>query len=171
MKKNKDWLKEDGSLESDWIISLKSKKWNETTWTEYEEFLAKEKIPIQSYWDILMEKWDRYQRESQLDSEFYDDLVFTVNQVWDYMSEEDTGKYALWVKYIRPALKLLTGKEHDVAFGFFWERKSERELARDLGISRSTVHDYKKSGIRKMKKFLDEVEANDWIKKDREERV
>ena len=163
-KKN-DWIINDDTLKSVHMIRQASKKWKEKDWKEYEEFLIREKILFQSYWEILLEHWDQYQRETQFESEFFDEFTSTDNQVADYFTEEDCEKYAQWKKYVKPSLKLLTLKEQDVVFGLFWGRKTESELAREMSISRSTVRDYKKSGIKKIKRFLDEVQKNNWVKK------
>ena len=166
-KQNTPWIDKDGKLESAFNIKHASKKWSKEQWKKYGQFLSEKQITSHGHWEILLKKSERYQREQQVESIVYDELACTDNSLWDYINddEDQSCQYASWIKYIKPSLRMLGDRERQVVIGFFWERRTESELAHDLKISRSSVWDYKKSGMEKIKRFLKEIDrVKEWEK-------
>ena len=51
-------------------------------------------------------------------------------------------------------LHLLTEREREVVYCLYYDRRSERETAKYLGLSRATVRTYRQRALRKLKKSL-----------------
>lgn len=77
--------------------------------------------------------------------EFISNADMTPNAVMDSIYRESLYK----------AMDLLTEKEAELITALFFDRKSEREYAKETGIPPMTVHDRKVRILRKLKKLMD----------------
>lgn len=57
---------------------------------------------------------------------------------------------------LRKALDILTEKERALILALFFEERTEREVAKAMGISQPTVHGYKQRILRKLRAYLEQ---------------
>ena len=116
--KAKPWLNKDGSLKGDEELKKISKSWSQATWEAYLDSLETKQQE-----SLLDEPGDI----ENLSEEEYKDF-------WMLVDKEEEEKERL-NRLVRASLDELTHKERKVIRKMFWEDKSERTIASEMGIS------------------------------------
>jgi RNA polymerase sigma factor (sigma-70 family) len=70
-------------------------------------------------------------------------------------SVENIVLHKLEVDKLHTALAMLTPEEQDLIQALFFEEKTERQYAEELGVYRNAVHVRKNRVLKKLKKFLE----------------
>ena len=73
----------------------------------------------------------------------------------DEESVENTVLHKLEVDKLHTAIAMLTSEERDLIQALFFEEKTERQYAEELGVYRNAVHVRKNRVLKKLKKFLE----------------
>ena len=109
----------------------------------------------QATWEAYLDSLETKQQESLLDEpgdienlseEEYKDF-------WMLIDKEEEEKERL-NRLVRASLDELTHKERKVIRKMFWEDKSERTIASEMGISQVAVTKLKSKAFKKIKKFI-----------------
>lgn len=73
----------------------------------------------------------------------------------DEESVENTVLHKLEMDKLHTALAMLTPEEQDLIQALFFEEKTERQYAEELGVYRNAVHVRKNRALKKLKKILE----------------
>ena len=73
----------------------------------------------------------------------------------DEESVENTVLHRLEMDKLHTALSMLTPEEQDLIHALFFEEKTERQYAEELGVYRNAVHVRKNRVLKKLKKILE----------------
>ena len=144
-------------------VKKDSKEWTLLDWKNYEQFLSEDQIKDQNLWEIYLDKLETPLRETLINPKRYDHLANKLMTSSYKKKEEDTPSYLIkYGKYLHGALKTLSYREREVIEGVFWDGKTERRLAREMGIDKTVVAIYKKRAMEKIKEYIlniqDEIE-------------
>lgn len=135
----KPWLNEKGHTLCEHDLREVSKNWDQTTWERY------------------LNSLDGTLSDQQLKPYEYDHLAENAETTcWDLSqsSADDETK-----KFIENLLRHLTPQQQRIIQMNFWEGRSERYIANELRISRSTIYVLKKRILRKLARHLKGVSA------------
>ena len=153
------WLDEERNFKSASKIERDSKDWTPKHWGFYEKDLVEKKVVKQDLWEIYLKRHEVYQREQLLNPEVYDVLATDEFTTSDLLGDEkEKRKPSPQEFHLSDALGLLSKREREVVIGTFWNGKTGRELAAKLGISQGSISAYKKTAVKKIKKFLEEID-------------
>ena len=130
----KPWLDQNGLPLSDSKLKLASKRWDQKTW---EEYLSWFECPL---------------TELLLPASSYNELASRMEESCFSLSTSDERDN---IKVCTDELLAeLTPKQITVIKMIYWQGKSEREISKHLGISRSTTKVMKKSALARIKKNI-----------------
>jgi RNA polymerase sigma factor (sigma-70 family) len=131
MKRGKQWIDGSGNILSEADLKKVSSNWDARMW---EEFLSStvEKPLRESHLNRL--------EESSISDECKDTYQ-------ELLHHEEAPSFKLLVHGL---LRCLTLREHKIIYGYFWEGKSQYELAKELKITRSTVRNYLERSLKKL---------------------
>jgi DNA-directed RNA polymerase specialized sigma subunit len=136
----KPWVKKDGDTFSDQELLEVTKNWSGEDW---EEYLANtvEKPLLETLPD---------------QSEFIENCVSNYSQAYqDMLAKNDCPNLQ---SAVRAILLNLTIREQRVIYELFWQEKSLRTVAREMGIGKKAVEIYKSRALSKMGcLFLDQL--------------
>ena len=139
-EKSKPWLDENGNPKSDKQLKEISKTWSESTWEDYLRAFESESK------ESLLEDPLEVENLSTYDHEYF----------WKLVDRDKTKERSL--KRLRDIIQICLGeispRERTVLRKIFWEDKSERNIANELGISCGSVNVFKKRGLSKIKYFI-----------------
>lgn len=136
---NKPWLDERGRVLGDELLKQVSSSWSPETW---EAYLSSIETGIV---------------EQQLIPGHYDQIAESSSDTWASASE-CTADYELKTQ-VEILMSDLSDQQKRVIQMTFWEGRSERFVARSLGVSRSSVFVLKKRALRHLAKKLNQVSA------------
>ncbi|MGE3756117.1 MAG: RNA polymerase sigma factor [Pseudobdellovibrionaceae bacterium] len=130
----KPWLNEKGHELSDYDLKEVSKNWDQETWERYLQYL------------------DGTLSEQQIRPYDYDDMAEKMDFTCWTFSQSDADDDIK--KFVGAILKTLTRQQQRILKMTFWEGRSERFIADELRISRSTVKTLKKRVLKRLAKEL-----------------
>ena len=136
----KPWLNGDGKLKSNEEMKKISKSWSADTWEAYLSSLETQQT------ECLLE--DPTQIEN-LSNEAHEDF-------WALIDRDEQGKRdkSQLRSLIQTCLDVVSPREREILKKIFWENKSERAVADELGISRNSLKVLKSRGLSKIKHFI-----------------
>lgn len=123
------WADEHGEPLAKEILIEKSRRWDRVTWEAYLKSLEgslKESQP--GHW------------------------VIQNSVVTETKCVPDNNFSNISAEAIEQLLSLLTPRQREIIHAIYWQGLSERQVARNFGISQSTVQDIKQRGITRIKK-------------------
>lgn len=94
---------------------------------------------------IIPSREDSYERLLEVEKRFMAEAE----------SVEDAAIRAVMLEKMNEALHMLTGRERGIIYALFYEETSESQLAKKMGIARTTLQSQKERILKKMKKMLD----------------
>ena len=68
---------------------------------------------------------------------------------------EDKAMMALMIEKMRDAVTMLTETEKQIIYGLFFENKTGKIIAEELGVSEMTISRRKRDILKKLRKFLE----------------
>ena len=132
----KPWLDQDGKKLATAEIRLISQSWNAATWEKYLMTLEKPQS------DVLGNESDFV--EETMTSE--------VLELYKSMLEQD--EYPEFRGFLQGAILTLSPQERRVMDHIFWDAMSLADVAKKLGLTKSSVATYKKRATRKLRNRL-----------------
>ena len=128
----KPWLDQNGLPLCDSKLKLVSKRWDQKTWDEY------------------LSWFECPRRESLIKTSAYQEALDKMEEsIFSLATSEESNNSKVCVDEF---LAMLTPKQKIVIEMTYWQNKSEREIAKHLGVSRGTIRDIKKNALTKIKK-------------------
>lgn len=133
-KNLKPWLNSNGLPIVDQELKEISKSWNQKTWDDY---LTWFESPL---------------KESQIDSRTYDKMADCIEEsIFINTPNHANDDIKRYVDYL---LELLSPKQCLVLQYIFWHGKSEYELGRHFGVTRSAIRETKQRALERIAKHL-----------------
>lgn len=128
----KSWLNADGSMKSEQEIKISCVNWSPEMWEEYlKNFESSQK-------EMLLEQAN--------DSESLSEEKFARL----YLNLIQQEEYPKLRKVIKAALYSLPKNEQQVLHALYWEELSQREAAKKLSLSRTTLTNYRDRGLKRL---------------------
>ncbi len=93
---------------------------------------------------IIPSREDSYERLLEVEKRFMEEVE----------SVEDAAIRAVMLEKLNEALHMLTSRERKIIYALFYEGASEMQLAKEMGIARTTLRSQKEGILKKMKKNL-----------------
>ena len=145
-EKTHPWLKSDGSMKSDKEVSKLGQSWNAETWDNYLKATINHGDP-----DLLVEK-------------SMDDIKAYIAK--DFLSFlTTTESYEYLHAYVKEAIsKKLSPQEEKIIVMKYFNNMSEREVSEEMNVSLETIKKYRKSALKKLKKFFNSIQAINEVK-------
>ncbi len=131
----KPWLDLNGLPLSDEQLQFVSRRWDQKIW---EEYLSWFECPL---------------KESQLKSAVYDELAGKMTESIFSLSSSSECNYTTIC--FDELLALLTPKQKIVIEMIYWQGKSEKEIAKYLGVSRCAIQKFKRRALAKLKRNIE----------------
>ncbi len=132
----KPWLDKDGNLYSDAALKKLNGAWSLEVW---EDFL-KSNVE-KSLHEYLPD-----------DPALVDNSMAGYGDTYESMSGDE--KFPVLGSHVRKYLSCLTRREQQIIEAMFWEERSQRDLARELRISRNAVVSARDRALRKLGTFM-----------------
>ncbi len=129
---NKPWLDENGSVLSDDDLRKVKTNWRAKDWEAYLD--ATIESPQQ---ELLVSNQQGIEAMADHANQTYYDLL-------------DCEDHPHLKREVRSALKRLTVREREVLHGIFWAGKSQREVAKITGLTKSSVTTYLERALKKL---------------------
>lgn len=139
---------------------MSKRKKTEKPWLDHRgrELTTEQLREISKNWDL--ETWKRYGDSLELEAEGKSLRPGEFRKLEDQQiknifsaNEERSSSLAL-TRQVAEALKCLSLRQSQVIKEIFYHGKSTEETARELGLSKTTVHDHKKHAISKLRWVL-----------------
>ena len=159
--KQKPWLDKDGKPKSNEELKRISPSWSEATWESYWKSIeSKQKEEAPFFWSTGT--WEDYLSDLSKEREEY---FFENPKDWENFSNEayvqllmsmdgtEKGLDRLRV-LAKTCLNQLSQRESEVLKKIFFEKKSEKQIAEDLGVSRGSIKTFKSRGLNKIKRLM-----------------
>ncbi len=93
---------------------------------------------------IIPSREDSYERLLEVEKRFMAEVE----------SVEDAAIRAVMLEKLNEALYTLTSRERGIIYALFYEETSEMQLAKEMGIARTTLRSQKEGILKKIKKML-----------------
>ncbi len=133
----KPWLNQKGHALSESEIKLVSKDWSLSTWEKY------------------LDSLDTSLSDQQLNPRDYDEIAEKMEFGCFEFSQTDADEETK--DKIAAVMKNLSPQQQKILAMIFWQGRSERFIAFELRLSRSTVKTLKKRALRKLTALLKQV--------------
>ena len=131
------WLNKDGTPKSDEDLKKNSPFWSKETWEAYLSTLEKEREEYLLSDPRIIENFS---------AEAYARFL---------MSMDGTEKGLDQLRVLaQTCLNQLSQRESEVLKKIFFEKKSERQIAEELGVSRNSIKSFKYRGLNKIKQTM-----------------
>lgn len=131
------WLDKHGfPLEEDELFAV-SRSWGQKTWERYLDHFEKPRAEAV----LLPRIYDR--RASEMEYSIFEDGI-------NHADEELTEVMSETLNLLNPKYKLILQL-------FFWEGKSERDIAKQLKIRQQSLHTLKKRALKEFKRLMEEA--------------
>lgn len=129
----KPWLHSDGSMLSDTEIKTVSQRWSAEVWEEF-----------------LLATVDKDHQKDFPIPVPYADLEAHSATLWEGTASDRMDEVAVGLRRI--CRDSLTPQQQHIIRGIYWENQSERKIAKNLGVVRTTVQSQKGRALGKIKK-------------------
>lgn len=130
------WLNEDGSEKSEQELRELSKNWSPETWDAYLQT-----VEIEAQEEMFDEDTDF----NELSEEDCINFIYTILETPDYQHLETA---------LHACLKSLPNTQYRVIHEMYWNRLSERQVAKQLSISKGTVQRAKERALEKIREMF-----------------
>ncbi|MBI2519475.1 MAG: sigma-70 family RNA polymerase sigma factor [Bdellovibrio sp.] len=135
----KPWLGQNGLPLSDKELKLASRRWDLKTWEEY-----------LSWFDIQL-------KETQISPTIYNKIADNLEESIFALCSSNENSHA--IASFNKFLSVLTPKQKIVIEMIFWQNKSEREIAKHLGVSRPAIQNIKKRALAQIEQMIKNDDA------------